>query len=176
MGVVLFLVGFVAMLAANGLGVAPQFGVILMLAAMAVAWLLIPLIDTLWYKYKFPEAFDGVNVWSGQWTSGKHRGTKGKLCVIFPKDYQNQGEFKAEALLYNSISASSNPGKFRSIELTGEIQNSETAGCALVARTPDNDSYKINFNALLADEFKTIVGGYKELRDVGTFSLRKEPY
>jgi hypothetical protein len=146
-----------------------------MLLAMATFWLLIPLIDWVWYKYKFPKTFGGSNVWTGKWTSAMHSGAHGRLNAIFPKEYNNTGSFTADALLYSSIRSTNTPGKFRTVSITGTIEQNAT-GKAMVASTPNIDTLEVTYNALVSNDSKQIAGGYKDPGDIGTFWIRKEPF
>lgn len=163
------------MFIAQPLGVSARFSAVVMLLTMATFWLFIPLIDWAWYKYKYPSTFSGTNVCRGKWTSAMHNGAHGRLNAIFPKEFQDIGAFSADALLYNSIRSPNTPGTFRSVKITGAIQQTIT-GNAMVGSTPKIDNLDVTYNAFVSDDTKQIAGGYKDPGDVGTFWIRKEPF
>jgi len=149
LGTISSALGFMVMFIARQLGVDDRTSAVLMLLAMAVFWLLIPLMDWIWFKFKLPGTFRGTNVWKGKWTSSVHSSAYGRLHAIFPEGYRNTGSFTADALLYTSIRAPATPGTFRRIDITGEIDSS-VAGNALIASTPKVDSYEVKYNALVS--------------------------
>lgn len=101
--------------------------------------------------------------------------------VNLPENYNSNANFTADALLYNSIKASKHPGTFRPVRLTGmtstsTIKGAVTEGHATVISSQNEDDYEVTYHALVANEFKQIAGGYKDLNDMGTFWLRKRPF
>ena len=173
---IIMILAFSFLILARLLGIDNQYIGFVPLFIMGAGWLALPLIDSLWYRFKFPKAFSGKYTWAGKWASSKHRGFEGRLCINFPSDFTNDDEFTADALLYTSIKAPNNIGSFRKVRLTGLINGSDADGSATVTCVQDADTFEVTYNALLAKEFKQIAGGYKDPNDVGTFWVRKRPY
>lgn len=176
MGSICLLLGIFSALVAKQLGLSAQITGVAPLLTVAIFWLLIPLFDHLWYYVKFPKAFSGRNTWVGKWNSSKHSGAGGKLVVNFPEDYNNDGSFTADALLYNSIKASKHPGSFKQVRIKGITESTATEGLAMIITSPDEDNCEVTYNAFVANEFKQIAGEYKDLNDAGTFWLRESPF
>ena len=161
---------------------------------LIIAWLLVIGLDLVWFRSTIPITFRDAR-WSGVCKTHQYMGLTGRLLVRLPTPLPEEGEFKAEALVYYPIYSIWKTGSFVPMDFAGRFSASgalsagETTNQIPGASNPDGVKGKsgtlyfkgtagnqvVEYSALVNKNQTRIVGGYLSTgpSDYGIFTIER---
>ena len=161
---------------------------------LIIAWILAGLLDLMWFRSTVPITFRDAK-WSGSWKTQQYMFMSGRLLVRLPDVLPEDGEFKAEALVYYPIYSVWKTGSFVRMDFVGRFsaRSALSAGETTneIPGTSDPTGVKgksgtlyfkgtagnqvVEYSAIANRDQTRIVGGYLSTTpsDYGFFSLER---
>jgi hypothetical protein len=140
-----------------------------LLFALVALYVLVMLIDFVWFRTHVPVGFQKAN-WSGKWQTEQFYGFSGRLLVRLPDPLPEDQDFPAEALVYYPIYSGWKTGQFVKMDFTGRFSPDAPSSAGRTTNEIPGGG-KLKFKGIVGDQVveyvalvnrsrTRIVGGY----------------